>query len=138
MILKKNKLFKFFINFTYKIKQYVKNNGTIYVYFVPFILNSLGKDITPETEPIISYSFYMFMSALIVLSCFINIFGYFMAIYLIKRLDLINKYPKLNKFIKYYENSNLFFIILECIICVLCLLIIIGANLFIFLGLIIF
>ena len=59
----------------------------------------------------------MFILTLIALFCFINVIGYFLSIYLINIYDIKNKYPKFNKIIKYYENYNLLFIILESLIC---------------------
>src|SRR6266404_5395756 len=82
-----NKLLKIFINNPYKIQQYVNIKGTRYSYFIPLILNYLGKDISPETEPIITYSFYMLMSALIVLSCFFNFLILFFIPFLIYFLN---------------------------------------------------
>ena len=135
MILIKNKLNKIFIHLILNIKKkyIMARSAHKYNYFIPFIFNYLGKDISPDAEPIVIYSFNMFILSLIVLFCFINIFGYFMALYLIKRLDLINRYPKINKFIKYYENTNFIFLIIEISICLLILIIIIVLNLFIFL-----
>jgi len=132
MILIKNKIKKNFIHIILNINKKDINIHK-YNYFIPFIFNLLGKDISPDAEPIVIYSFNMLILSLIVLFCFINIFGYFMALYLIKRLDLINRFPKINKFIKYYENTNFILLIIEISICLLFLIIIIVLNLFIFL-----
>jgi len=104
-----------------------------YNYFIPFIYNYLGKEINPETEPIITYSFNILILSLIVLSCIISVYGSFLSLYLIKRLDLINRYPKLNKIVKYYENSNLLFIAIEIFISIFFLVVIILLNLLVFL-----
>lgn len=64
------------------------------VYFLPFILAKFSPHITPETEPIISYSFSMFILSLVVLVCFFNIFCYILSIYLITKYDVENKFPK--------------------------------------------
>ena len=72
-----------------------------HAYFIPFIFAKFSPNITPsclcaivmvmkasskgETEPIISYTFYMFMLNLIVLVCFFNIVGYIISIYLVNK-----------------------------------------------------
>jgi len=67
------------------------------------------------------------------MSCIISVYGSFLSLYLIRRLDLINRFPKLNKIIKYYENRNLVFIAIEIIISIFFLTVIILINLLLFL-----
>src|SRR5258706_376115 len=103
MILIKNKIKKNFIHIILNINKKDINIHK-YNYFIPFIFNLLGKDISPDAEPIVIYSFNMLILSLIVLFCFINIFVYFMALYLIKRLVLIIIYkwraaPIYNRFV---------------------------------------
>lgn len=103
-----------------------------YSFIIPIIFEKMGTKISTNNDPLISYAFYMFIISLIVLTCFINIFGYFISLYLINRYEhVVNKYPKLSKLVNYYEKTSLIFIIIEAIFCVLFLIFIVLANLFI-------
>jgi len=93
------------------------NTNYKYVFLFPFIVSYFKKDLPDEITEIANWNFNMFILTLIALFCFINVIGYFLSIYLINIYDIKNKYPKFNKIIKYYENYNLLFIILESLIC---------------------
>jgi hypothetical protein len=109
------------------LKQHFKS-----AFLLPFILNSLGKDITKDTEPIVTYAFSMISLNLVVLFCFVNVFGYIFSLYLISKYDIEIKFPKLKKYIYYYQKSTLFFIILETIMGFVFLIIIIIFNILLF------
>ena len=59
-----------------------------YSFIIPFIFLKLGNEIPADVEPIITYSFNMFILSLITLVCLINIIGYFISIYLINKYDV--------------------------------------------------
>lgn len=100
-----------------------------YCYIIPFIFKTLGSEISPEAEPIISFSFNIFILSLIALICFINIIGYFISIYLLEKYKVEEKFPKYYKLMMYYKKRNIFFVIIEIIICFLSLITLIIINL---------
>jgi hypothetical protein len=55
----------------------------------------------------------MFTLSLIVLICFINVFGYIVSLYLylISKYEIESKFPKFKRIIRYYEKTTLFFIL---------------------------
>lgn len=122
-----------------KIKYYIFYYNQHYKssFFIPFIFNQLGKELPTDNAAIVNYSFNLFILSLIALVCFINVVGYFLSFYLINKYDITNKYPKYIKLINYYEKSTLIFIILESLICLLCLIFMVIINFFMT-GLIIF
>ena len=93
-----------------------------YSFIIPFIFLKLGNEIPADVEPIITYSFNMFILSLITLVCLINIIGYFISIYLINKYDVEKRYPKYIKIIRYFEKSQILFVIIEIIICFYCLI----------------
>lgn len=110
-----------------------------YNYIIPFIFKTLGSNIPEDAEPIVTFSFNILILSLIVLFCLINITGYFISIYLINKYDVEKKFPKYSKLIRYYENSQIFYVIIEIFVCFFFLIIIIILNLgilgiFIFVG----
>ena len=73
----------------------------------------------------------MFILSLITLVCLINIIGYFISIYLINKYDVEKRYPKYIKIIRYFEKSQILFVIIEIIeiiICFSCLMAIVIIN----------
>ena len=100
-----------------------------YSFIIPFIFLKLGNEIPADVEPIITYSFNMFILSLITLVCLINIIGYFISIYLINKYDVEKRYPKYIKIIRYFEKSQILFVIIEIIICFCCIIVIIIGNL---------
>jgi len=109
----------------------IKNNFQT-AYFLPLILAKLSPNVTPETEPIITYSFSMFTLGLVVLLCFINIVGYIVALYLIQSYDVEKKYPSLKRYINYYRTTTKLFLVLEITVAFFAILIIVIGNFFLF------
>jgi hypothetical protein len=86
-----------------------QQRGLVFEYCVPFGQHrQQGKqmNITPETEPIIRYSFSMFILSLLVLMCFFNIVGYILSIYLINKYNIETKFPKFKRYINFYISTN--------------------------------
>ena len=93
-----------------------------YSFIIPFIFLKLGNEIPADVEPIITYSFNMFILSLITLVCLINIIGYFISIYLINKYDVEKRYPKYIKIIRYFEKCQILFVIIKIIVCFSCLM----------------
>jgi len=105
------------------------------VYFLPFIYAKFNPNVTPEAEPIISYSFSIFMLSLVVLYCFVNIMAYIISIYLIDKYEIeqkFNKYPIFKRYIKFYSSINKILLVVETIIAFVALLCIVILNFFLF------
>lgn len=112
--------------YTYSQNQEFKSS-----FLLPFILNTLGKEMPEDAEVMVSYSFKMFIMSLIALSCFVNLVGYFSSLYLIHSYDIVNKYPRLSIIIKLYEKSTLLFIVVEILLCFAILIFMVVINLYI-------
>lgn len=95
-----------------------------------YILNKLSIKIPEGSEVLIDYASGVLILSLIALLSFINVVGYFLSLHLIQRYDIKKKYPKFNKIISFYENRTLFFILLEILICIFCLLFLIISALY--------
>lgn len=55
---------------------------------------------------------------LVILVCFVNVFSYFISIYLLEffKESINKKYPFLNPFVNYYKKSSMVFIVIELFI----------------------
>jgi hypothetical protein len=114
------------------VSEAVVTNKYQSVYFLPLILAKFNPHITPETEPIISYSFSMFILSLLVLICFFNIIGYIISIHLITKYNIENKFPYFKRYIKFYSSTNHWLLVLEIVIAFFFLICIVILNFFLF------
>jgi hypothetical protein len=101
-------------------------------YLLPFIFAKFNPNVSAEAEPLISYSFSMFILSLLVLFCFFNIIGYIISIHLIDKYDVENKFPYFKQYIKFYSSTSKFFLVLEIIIAFVFLIFIVLLNFFLF------
>ncbi len=92
------------------------NNPRSHSFALPIILNLLGKE-PSDNDPFMVVIFQILILGIICLLCFINVIGYFSAIYLLNKFNLETKYPKLSKFLKYFERSSFVYILIEGFIC---------------------
>ena len=106
-------------------------------YIIPFLFHKIGKEIPADAEPFVTFSFNTLILSLIILFCFINIIGYFTSIYLVNKYNIESKYPKYAKYIRYFEKSRIYFVLVEILLCFFCIITILLSN-FILLSIFIF
>jgi hypothetical protein len=97
-----------------------------------FILNMLDISVPENAEPIINYSFGVFILSLLVLFSLLNAFISLFSLYILSKYDVnekFSKYPRVIKLIKYYEGSSLLFIFIEFIIIIIFTLVLIFSSL---------
>ena len=79
-----NNYLSFFSKFFYSKRS---SNNLQYSFLLPFLLNLIGKDIPADAEPIIRFTFSVFVLTMIALFSFINIGIYITVIYFINKSD---------------------------------------------------
>lgn len=102
-----------------------------YSFILPLILSKIEWGDNSNTEPVAdNYYLVVFILSVVIFLSFFNVIGYFFTIYLIQRYNIKEKYPYpiLNKIIKYYENTGFLFVIVDCIICLLALILLGGSG----------
>src|SRR6266404_1961247 len=106
---------KFYIYIIYNciINFVIKNKNLKHTFLFPFILNYLDIKRPDNGEGLIEFAFDIFILSLICLLCFINVIVYLIAIILLNKYNIVEKYPKLKMFINYYEKTTFFFVIFE-------------------------
>jgi len=90
-----------------------------------YILKKLDIKIPEGSEVIAEYASGVLVLSIVALLGFMNVFVYFLNSHLVQRYDIKNKYPKFSRIIGIYEKSSLIFILIESLICVVCLIILI-------------
>ena len=143
MKVKINKLYNILLNLNnFKINKLIKyfKSNIQYSFIIPFILNSLGKEIpVPDGggELVIKlFTGILFLSILGLLSL-INILFYLASIHIINHSirnkdSFLKKYeskiPYLIKFLNFYVKTSIYFIIFEFIFCIFCLIVFIYCS----------
>jgi len=110
------------------IKINIISSSMSHSFFLPFILSKLDLNPPKDVTLVSDYALGVFILSLIVFFCFINVSGYFIVQYYIKKYDIEDKYPKFKKMIKYYERMSLFSIAIELSLGLVSLLIIICGS----------
>ena len=81
-----------------------------------YIVYFFGLDLPEDVTPLVELGFNVAMICLIVLVCFINVFGYLIAFYLLEYYHIDNKFPKFKGIINYFKKSSWIFLIIEGLI----------------------
>jgi len=121
-----------------KIKKLLQNNLR-YSLFFPFILSQFDSENLNKAEPIVAFTFNMFILNLSCLFCFINITGYLLSLYFINKykdkLETKNPSPLLlivKKLINFYSKTSMFWIKFEIVMAFILLLFMLIANFAVF------
>lgn len=110
----------------------IKNNFNSYTlkskqsFLLYFILNTLNIDVSTEVEHNLNFALGIFLLSIVCLLNFISVVGYLTSIYLLSKYNVETKFPKFKKIIKYFENSSLFWVVIEgftCLIFLICIVV---------------
>lgn len=81
-----------------------------------YIIYFFDLKLPEDVAPVVGYGFAVATVCLVILVCFINFFGYLIALYFVQNKDLEKKYPKFQGLISYFKKSTWVLIIIEGII----------------------
>ena len=93
----------------------------------------ISVEVNNDSSPLLIMSIIVLFMSVLCLLCFINVFGYTLTyVFIQKGLKYENKFPTfLKKIINYYKNATLLFIVLEGILCLVCLILLVYFSLLI-------
>ena len=95
-------------------------------------LNTFGIHVDNKTPDVIILSGYFLILSVLVLLNVINIMFYLGSIYIVSNEKLLNKIPRkyayVHKFLFYYKNIRVFYIISEFVLLLICLFIMIWVS----------
>ena len=81
-----------------------------------YIIYFFDLKLPEEADRLAEYAFNVGMISLVVLLCFINVFGYLIAFYLLEYFHVDKKYPKFKTILNYFKKSSWIFLIFEGLI----------------------
>ena len=81
-----------------------------------YIIYFFGLELPDNIAPLVENGFNVALICLVILLCFINVFGYLIAFYLIEYYHIDKKYLKFKGILNYFKKSSWIFLIFEFII----------------------
>lgn len=104
----------------------MKNNFK-YLFSFPFVLSNLDINVNNSDPVITQLAYGVFLLSLVALFCLINILGYIISYYIIQKgnYEFIKNYPNLKRMINYFERVSLVYLLIEGLLCFLCLILLI-------------
>lgn len=74
-------------------------------------------EITDNSSQLLQYSYGVLLGSIVILFCLLNIAGYIITNYLLEKVDLENKYPRIGKYLNRFRKITLFYICIDVLIC---------------------
>ena len=99
----------------------MENNNIKHSFLFTWILSNLDIDVNSSNSDIVQLAYGVFLLSLVALFCLINMTGYILTYYIIQKGDYEVKYPKFARLINYYKKTTLVFLIIEILLCLICL-----------------
>lgn len=81
-----------------------------------YIIYYFGLELPDNIALLVELAFNVALICLVVLFCFINVFGYLIALYFVQNKDFYKKYTKFKGVINYFNKSSRVMVIIEALI----------------------
>ena len=118
-----------------RIFEFLNNRDKGYnLSFFLFFLNYFNLEIPKEAEPLVEFSYYMFLFSLVALASLINLLITFYILYYVKNTNFeirLQNNPFILKIIKFYLKTSTITLLVEGIICLSSILIIFTSSIMI-------
>ena len=110
-----------------KVKNSSGREGFVHSFILPFILSNVQIESDPSS---VNQAFHgFFFISVIALFCFLNIIFYIFTYVVLSKDKYKEKCPKwLHKLIAFYKDISLIYITLEVVLCLICLLLLVGFS----------
>jgi hypothetical protein len=106
-----------------------KNNIKSSSVILGWILANVNIEITDTSSQLLQYSYNILLGSLIAFFSLISVIGYIITNYLLEKLDLEKKYPRIGKYLNKFKKIALFYVFIDLFICLLWLFLLIFSSL---------
>ncbi len=107
-----------------------KNNYK-YSFILAWILSNINVEINDTNSQLLQFSYGVLIISIVALFCVFSIIGYFIANYLLEKVDFEKKYPKIGKYLNRFKKVGLIYLSIDLLLCLICLIILIFYSLII-------
>lgn len=106
---------------TFLVIKVPMENNIKHSFLLTWILSNLNIEVSSTDSDVTQLAYAVFLLSLIAILCFLNVLGYFLAYYFFQKGNYEEKYPKLTGLINYFKKLNFVFLIIEILLCFICL-----------------
>lgn len=108
---------------------FFKNNLKSSSIILGWILTNVNVEITDSSSQLLNFSYNIFVGSIVSFFCLINVIGFIITNYVLEKIDLEKKYPRIGKYLNRFKKIALFYVCIDLFICFLWLVLLIYASL---------
>lgn len=108
-----------------------KNNIKSSSVILGWILSNVNIEITDSSSQLLQFSYNVFLGSIVSFFCLISVVGYIITNYVLDKVDLEKKYPRIGKYLNRFKKIALFYVFIDLFICLLWLFLLVFSSLII-------
>jgi hypothetical protein len=86
-------------------------------------------EITDSSSQLLQFSYNVFLGSIVSFFCLISVIGFIITNYLLEKVDLEKKYPRIGKYLNRFKKIALFYVFIDLFLCLLWLLSLVSSSL---------
>jgi len=86
-------------------------------------------EINDSTSQLLQFSYNVFLGSIVSFFCLISVVGYIITNYILDKVDLEKKYPRIGKYLNRFKKIALFYVFIDLFLCLLWLFLLIFSSL---------
>ena len=106
-----------------------KNNIKSSSFILGWILSNVNVEINDSTSQLLQFSYNVFLGSIVSFFCLISVVGYIITNYILDKVDLEKKYPRIGKYLNRFKKIALFYVFIDLFLCLLWLFLLIFSSL---------
>ena len=106
-----------------------KNNIKSSSVILGWILSNVNVEITDSSSQLLQFSYNVFLGSIVSFFCLISVIGYIITNYILDKVDIENKYPRIGKYLNRFKKIALFYVLIDLFICLLWLFLLVFSSL---------
>ena len=106
-----------------------KNNIKSSSIILGWILSNVNVEITDSSSQLLQFSYNVFLGSIVSFFCLISVIGFIITNYLLDKVNIENKYPRLGKYLNRFKKIALFYVLIDLFICLLWLFLLVLSSL---------
>ena len=98
---------------------YFKNNLKSSSVILGWILSNVNVEITDSSSQLLQFSYNVFLGSIVSFFCLFSVVGYIITNYILEKVDLEKKYPRIGIYLNRFKKIALFYVFIDLFICLL-------------------
>ena len=94
-----------------------------------WILSNVNVKITDSSSQLLQFSYNVFLGSIVSFFCLISVVGYIITNYILDKVDLEKKYPRIGKYLNRSKKIALMYVLIYLFLCLLWLFLLVFSSL---------